>query len=155
MKKTILTLNIEQIQRKIRKYVRLNKPFQKDDKIYVNSRFCKVLLKEILKDLPVTYVTTEKKANKVVIPWTLDDEINDFLQNIFQRKSLKTNQKVIKLLKPITDKEAALLAEKKDCHFTPNKKDPEIKHMIENLQKDHPEIKHGLLKTASELRSLD
>jgi len=86
------------IEKRIRKHVRINKIFSKNDRIYVKGPLCRYLVKSIIKDLPVKY--TNKNPNKIVLPYTADDACVDFLKSVFSNKSIKTKgRRDIKLAK--------------------------------------------------------
>ena len=71
----------QRIEKRVRKDIRINQFFKKDDKIYVNDKLSKFLIEKIIGTLPKTY-TTKEKANKIVVKHTLDDECNNFLNKV-------------------------------------------------------------------------
>jgi hypothetical protein len=77
-----------QIEKRVRKHLRLNELFKKDDKIYVKDKLSLLLINRIVNDLPKSFTKDPKKANKIVIKYTLDDECNDFLEKMMCQKSL-------------------------------------------------------------------
>src|SRR3989344_4178709 len=89
------------IERRIRKYIRINKLIKKNDRLIIKDPICLYFIKKIIKS-PVKIV---KKNGKEVIPWTLDDECNSFLYNFFKPNfKIKENNK-IKLLRTVTEQE--------------------------------------------------
>ena len=140
----------KKIEKRIRKDIRINKFFKKDDKIYVQDKLSKFLIDHIIGTLPKTFVTKEK-ANKVIIKYTLDDECNDFLEKLLYNKK---NPKIkgIKLLRSITDKEALLFAKYNGIEFKPNKKDKKIKEILDKLENLYPQTRFSLLKSIESLK---
>tara|TARA_B100002003_G_C13848718_1_gene416130 strand:- start:144 stop:587 length:444 start_codon:yes stop_codon:yes gene_type:complete len=140
----------KRIEKRIRKDIRINQFFKKDDKIYVNDKLSKFLIEKIIGTLPKTY-TTKEKANKIIIKHTLDDECNNFLNKIlFNKKEAKI--KGIKLLRTITDKEALLFAKYNNIKFIPNKKNKEIKNILDKLENQYPQTRFSLLKSIESLK---
>jgi hypothetical protein len=139
------------IEKRIRKDIRINKIFTKGDKIYVKDKLSKYLIEKILGTMPKTFVNSPKKANKVIIKYTLDDECNDFLEN-FMFGTKKKIVKGIKLLKTITDKDALLFARYNDIDFKVNKKDQKIKEILDELEKSYPQTRFSLLKSIESLK---
>jgi len=159
------------IERRLRRYVRLNKFFKKNDKILIIDNLSFYLVKKIIKDLPlkiffkkipISSLNNKKiknyiknnKINKIVIPWTLDDEISLFLENIFLSKKTKIKKNYVKLLRTLTDNELKLFAKFKNIKFKENKKNKDIKKFLDKLEYKHPEIKFSLLKSINQLEKL-
>ncbi len=160
------------IEKRIRKYVRLNKFFRKNDRILIMDRFSEYLVKKIIKGLPVKIFYKEiktqdffnnkkikqfaktKKANKIVFPWTLDDEAILFLESFFNNKKTPTNlgitTKYIKLLRPVTFREVNVLARIKGFKFRQNIKTP-VYNMLDNIEKKHPQTRFSLLRSINQL----
>ena len=145
------------IEKRARKYIRISKFFRKNDKLLIVGDLCFYLVQSIIKGLPVKIVKISKikniKGYKTVIPWTLDDEVNSFLGSVFSNKKTKEND-CIKLLKTITDEEAALFARFKNIKFTPNKKNKDIQEMLDRLEERYPGSKFGLLKSSGEIKEI-
>ena len=152
------------IEKRVRKYARINKLFRKEDRILVIGDVNKYLVESIVKDLPVKLFFRAKedknfakknKINKIFIEYTLDDEVNDFLNSVFKgKKEKKLDKKHIRLLRVATDEEVELFAKIKKLRFKPNKKDPFVKMLIDKLHKEHPSAKYTLLKNIRELKGL-
>jgi len=156
------------LEARVRKYVRINKFFNKNDIILVIDPLSKFLLKKIIGGLPVKiyyrkikilnldkikgYIN-DKKIKKIVIPWTIDDECCFFLEKLFQNKSIKKNT-YISLLQVMTDDEAISFAKFNKIAFSPNKKDQEIKNMLDILEKKYPETKYSFIKSIAETRKI-
>ncbi len=144
----------EKLIKKIRKYTRLSRSFSKGDLVFTADKLCREVLKGLADDIPITIVSEGSCATKTAVPWTLDDEAVQFFHSLFHGKSEVSDPKVIKLLAPLTDEEAALLAKTYNLPFTPSQKDPDIKRMIDAMHKAHPEVKHASAKTAAGLKRL-
>jgi hypothetical protein len=140
----------QRIEKRIRKDIRINRFFKKDDKIYVNDKLSKLLIEHIIGTLPKTY-TNKKKANKIVIKYTLDDECDNFLNNLLFNKKIKKIEG-IKLLRTITDKEALLFAKYNNIKFIPNKKNNQIKNILDKLENLYPQTRFSLLKSIKNLK---
>ncbi len=143
------------IEKRIRKYTRLNKIFRPKDRILVIGDLNKYFAKSITKNLPIKiFYKKNQKINKTVIIWTADDEANLFLEELFLGKKIKQDKKQIKLLRVITDKEAKLFAKIKKLKFKENKKNKDIQRFIDELEKKDPGTKHRLLKNFDMLNRL-
>jgi hypothetical protein len=141
----------KRIEKRVRKEIRLNKLFNKDDKIYVKDKLSRFLIDKIIGTLPKKFVSSAKKANKVVIKHTLDDECNAFLEGLFYNKKSK-KIKDIKLLRSVTDKEAILFAKYNGIKFVPNKKNKKIKEILDELERSYPQTRFSLSKSISDLK---
>jgi hypothetical protein len=145
------------IEKRVRKYARLNRLFRKNDRILVKGSLEKYLVPRIIQDLPCRIYYQKPKnvrIDKIVVPWTLDDEINLFLKQYFTGKKTKQNPKQIKLLKPITDKEAARFAKAKKLSFKPNKKDREIQKFINKMTEHYSDTKYKLYKSTGLMKCI-
>tara|TARA_B100001971_G_C18122316_1_gene500135 strand:+ start:277 stop:834 length:558 start_codon:yes stop_codon:yes gene_type:complete len=153
-------------EKRIRKYVRVNKIFRKGDNVLVSDELSNYLIKSITKDLPIKIyfkknINTKNiinknklnKKDKIVIPWTLDDEINSFLENLLFNKKNK-GVKGVKLLKPVTDDEAKVFAKIKGLSFKENKKGEEVYGFLKVLGDKYPDIKFSLLKSVGVLEKI-
>ena len=139
------------IEKRVRKDIRVNKLFKKNDRIYVRDKLSLVFIDKIIATLPKTFTNNPKKANKMVVKYTLDDECNNFLEKIFYNKKKKII-KGIKLLRTITDKEALLFANYNNIEFKPNKKNKKIKEILDNLEKSYPQTRFSLAKSIESLK---
>jgi len=139
------------IEKRIRRYVRLNRIFSKNDRIYVKDDLCRYIVKSIIKDLPVRY-TSRKKANKIVVKYTADDVCVEFLKWLFgNEKPKKWKKEEVRILLPVTDEEMKIFSKIKGIKFKPNKKDREIAKFLYSMQKRYPETIISLSKSAREI----
>ena len=142
------------IEKRVRRHTRKNKIFSKDDKILVTDDLDEYFVKSITEKFPVRiYKKKPKRKIKVVKLWTADDEINLFLKQIFYRKKIK-QERFVKLLKVITDEEAAKFAKLKGIKFKPNKKDKLVQGFVDEMQKKYPDTKYKLIKSIEILKDL-
>lgn len=150
------------IEKRIRKNARINKLFNKNDRILVLGKINKYFVESMLKDLPVKLFFRAKedkefikknRINKVVALWTLDDEANKFIKGVFSAKKVKANKK-IKLLVNVSDKELEMFSKSNKIKFNPNKKDKDVQKFLDNVEKKHPNIKFNLLRNINELNKL-
>ncbi len=162
----------KKVEKRIRKYVRINKLFRKGDKILVTDKFSMFVVKSIIKDLPVSIVLknvkikgipdkkVEKiagkgKINKIVLPWTLEDEVCMFLETFFSKKPdysmLGVNVgKYVKLFRTIVEDEAIRFAKCKGFEIKPRKQD-EFTKMLDKIEAKHQETRFSLLKSIDAL----
>ena len=155
------------VEKRVRKELRTKKLIRKNDRILVVDNGSKefavghYLLKNIIKNLPVKIAKiktnkailpkTTKKYDKVIIPWSLDDEAEDFLNALFNsKKQTKSSKKAIKLLMNISDEEIGLFAKIKKFKYRKRKKS-KIKQMLDMLEKRYPGYKFSLLNSIKAL----
>ena len=86
-----------------------------------------------------------------MIKHTLDDECQAFLEKLMYNKKT-TKLKGISVLKTITDKEATLFSKYNHINFTTNKKNKEIKEMLDLLEKSYPQTRYSLVKSIDGLK---
>jgi len=151
-------------EKRIRKQTRLDKSFKPRDRILAIGQIANYLAKSITKNMNVKIFQKNKidpnfikknKINKIVIEWTLDDELNQYIKKIFEKKKeAKEDKKYIKILKSVTDDEALLFSKINKLKFKPNRKDKKIQEFLNNIQDRFPNAKFNLLKNINELRKL-
>ncbi len=166
------------IEKRVRKEVRLRKLFSRKDHILIlndktkESLVSQYLLRSILKHLPVTFLVfevenrfniSEKKlktivktdaVNKIVLPWSLEDEVEYFLSKMFGKLEFEKPKKPlrIKLLRNVSDKEIEIFAKIKGFKYKKSKPyNKDIREMLNKLEKKHPEIKFSVLKSFDSL----
>ena len=151
------------IEKRIRKYTRLNKIFRPKDRVLVLGDLNKYFAGSIVKNLPIKLFFRAKenkefvrknKINKVIRQETIDDQVNLFLENLFTGRSMKSSKSSISLLKVITDKEAKLFAKIKKLKFKENKKNKDVQKLIGELEKKDPSAKYRILKNIDILKTL-
>ena len=140
-------------EKRIRKQTRTDKSFRVNDKVFVVGDVAKYLVKSITKNMNIQFVS--KNFDKKLIEWTLDDELNQFVKEMFEGKPHKKEKKrLVKILKNVTDKKVKLFAKIKKLNFKPNKKDKVTQKFLDDVQARFPNAKYNLLKNISELREI-
>lgn len=142
------------IEKRVRKYLRLNKLITKGDKVYIDSDVCKYFIDKII-SFPIEIVKDKKKADKVVIPWTLDHEGLSFLGKFFEKEfgMEKENKKYVKLFKTIDEKSLFEFCRIKKIKYK-KIKDNELSKELDKLSKKYPELKYSLGKSVEILKNL-
>ncbi len=155
------------IEKRVRKDMRTNQLIKKNDKILIldneskESVVGRFLLKSIIKDLPVKIsISKSKKSNakynKIIVPWSLDDEAEKFLDTIFSKKKpAKHSKNEIMLLKNLSEEEIETFAKIKRFKYR-KKQRSKTKKMLDSLEKRYPGYKFSLLnsiKQASQLKN--
>lgn len=160
----------EIIEKRVRKGLRTKKVIRKNDKILViddrsmKSAVGKYLLKSIIKGLPVEIdIKKSKKPDissakhtKIIVPWSLEDECEEFLKIVFEKKNpARFPKKAVKLLKNVSEDEIESFARIKK--LKPNKKKKpksKIREMLDKLEKNYPGYKFSLFKSAERIKSI-
>ena len=136
------------LEKRIRKYSRIGKFFRKNDRILVKGDVNKYFIESM--NLPVKFV--KKGYAKIVVQWTLDDSVNEFMKGLFDgKKAKKVSKKEIRLLECATDQEIALFAKLKKLKFKANNKDKEVQKFLEQVDAKHTGAKFGLFRNIQEL----
>lgn len=147
------------IEKRVRKRARLGRFFGSKDNVLAVGEVSGYFLRVIAGNRPMKLFFSSRlndsfvkknKINKIVVDWTLDDEINAFLEEILNCKKRK-NDKKIKLIANITDKEALLFAKLKGLKFKPNVKNKDITQLVERLVEKHTHAKYSMLVNIEEL----
>lgn len=149
------------IEKRVRKHIRINDFLQKNDKVIVFGNLSYYFIKKVLKNLPLEVIKVRSMKQlqrygmdtKKVVEFTLDDEINLFLNKIFTRFEIK-KMPFIKILMLITDEEAVIYSKYHRVNFKPNKKDPDIKGFIDGLEEIYPDMKYGLARSIVKLENM-
>jgi hypothetical protein len=139
------------IEKRVRKRLRLDELFKKNDIIYVKDKLSLYFIEKIIGDLPKSFTKDPKKASKIVIKYTLDDECNEFLEKLMFNKAKKPT-KGISVLNVLTDKEAILFAKYNNIDFEPNKKNKVIKEILDKLENMYPQTRYSLAKSIKSMK---
>ncbi|MBW3001656.1 hypothetical protein KY338_00680 [Candidatus Woesearchaeota archaeon] len=153
----------EVIEKRVRKSLRDNKWLKPADKIlYIDdgtlqSKVGIYLIKAIFQNQPFnidfkkgTIKSADKLSkgyNKVLIPWNLDDEIEQYLDALFNAKKVPKT-KHIKLLINISHEEISYFAKIKKIKGRQKTKS-KLGKMLDSLEKRYPGSKFGLLRSIS------
>lgn len=155
---------LEILVNRVKKEVRAECPVKKNEKILIFGKLARYFLERIIQGLPVTITEADEpfsidvllknfsEYDKVVIPWTADDEAILFFDELITANpafdKIGHSKKIIKLFKSVLDNEvqqaAMLLAMD---HKTVTRND-----LVEKIQKKYPSAKFGLVKSASEFK---
>lgn len=155
---------LEVIEKRVRKELRTGKLIRKNDRILFidnGSKEFKVgyaLLTSIIKDLPVKISIKKsksiaassalsKKYDKIIAPWSLEDEDEQFLDFLFSRKKPKQMcRNAVKLLMNISEDEISAFAAIKGFKFREKPKSA-VRKILDSLEKRYPGYKFSLLNS--------
>lgn len=163
------------IEKRIRKEIRQNSLIEKNDSILIvddssaESAVMIYLIDGILKDLPVKIsirkqkysIGDEIKGNfsKIIIPWNTDKEGNYLISGVFENKKLKylgnfriKTKTYIKPLLHVLHEETAIFAKNRRLEFSDKHEGEDI---LDSLEKEYPEIKFSLMKSAERIKGLE
>ena len=138
----------------IRRHMRINGMFSKGDRIFVKGNVSKFLMKKILGELPVKYVADPKKADKIVLEGSMDDENCSFIENLFNGNKVKQNKRYVSILIGAGDEEIAKFAELNGIKFVPNKKNKAVYDLLKEISKKHTGANYTLAKNIIVLNKL-
>jgi hypothetical protein len=140
------------VEQKIRHNLR-NHRIEKGCRLLVSDRACEYVAKKVI-HLPVTIVKNGQKADYTVLPWTLDDENEDFLKKFFEKKEIfcSENPKIIKLFYPISKDEMKTYLAIKKVPFKRGKS--EINTLLDAFDEKYPGTKTALLSSEEKLRQI-
>lgn len=145
---------IHWFEKKVLYTIRKFEMLEKGDVVGFSKKrdFRSVVLEEVLKMLTKNgriKLTSGKRSNKFATPLTTDlfaYEIFDSFVNGNIKDLKKKNKKIIAPLILFLDKEVLLYAKLKDLKFEKNQeKKTKISRFIEGLEKNHPEVKRGIV----------
>tara|TARA_Y100000310_G_scaffold5667_1_gene6578 strand:+ start:2774 stop:3328 length:555 start_codon:yes stop_codon:yes gene_type:complete len=153
----------KQIELRIRKDIRINKVFKKDDRILFFDKLSQKVVKGIIKGLPVKSFykpglineklesfVKDNKVNKVVIPWTLENEDCSFLEELFfGGKRVENNY--IKLFSNVREDELRLFAKFKGVEFEGIKMNEKLRKFLDELENKYADVKFGLRRSVAKL----
>ena len=156
---------LKAIEKRVRREVRTKYPFSKGDNILIiddstnNAFVAQDLLKNILQTMPVKTTVKQQASpfpeekdmenfNKIIIPWNADDELQNFLGELFEKKQ-DTSPKGIKLIECLLKSEVDAYAQIKGFQG----KQQTSNKTLENLEKRFPGGKFALLKSKNIIKS--
>jgi hypothetical protein len=155
------------LEKRLRKYIRINKWITKGDRLVVIDRVSEYFLKRIIKDLPVKIIKKDMDPNKLIqkrakagkskilLPWTLDNEGTAFLETYFKNKKRKKLPKnCIRFLKVLSEEEIDFLAKAKKLKVKKIIIDKDIHAFINKVEAINPAAKFGLAKSAEKFEEL-
>ena len=148
---------LEILTNRIKKDVRQNIPFKKGEKVLVFGKITNSFLKRIVGALPLDITTSNKRFgedvndfssyDKVVIPWTADDEALLFYTEITKKNPrLNKNKLIVELFRTVLDDELIKAAKILKIKIKLKSKRKEL----EKIHKKFPNSIFGLRKSAEE-----
>ena len=152
------------IEKRVKKYIRTNALFAKNDLLYVAGELGAHVLREVIQGLPVEmFVLEEAEAvkkwsascnAKLILPWTMDKELAGFLKDIFHGMIIhEPHARIIKIFLPITEPELKKYAELKHLPC-PEENKGSIIDILNQLEAKYPSSKYSLAKSMETLRSM-
>lgn len=152
---------IEMLVSRIKKEIRSEQPFNKNEKVLIFGRLTEAMFHKVIENLPLDVTRAISDYNpsngypeydKVVIPWTADDEAALFYKELTKSdpdfEKIGQSKGIVKLFKSILDKELKQAAKILDIVFIPNAKDQDL----EKINKKYPSSNFGLVKSAAEFK---
>ena len=126
---------------------------KKDSRMLVSDAASEYILKKVV-NRPVRIVKGKQKSDYIVIPWTMDDENEEFLKRLFDNKSMKTkeNMKIVKLFYPVSKKDMKIYFTLKKVPYKAAK--TELNMLMDKLEDKHAGTKSALLKSEERLKSI-
>jgi hypothetical protein len=89
-------------------------------------------------------------VNKVVIPWTLENEDCSFLEELFFNKK-KAKKSYVKLFSNVREDEIRLFAKFKKTKFVGIKMNEKLRKFLDDLEGKYADVKFGLRKSVGKL----
>lgn len=142
----------KQIEKRVKRQIR--ERFKKNQIILVKDNLSFYFLSRFLSSFPIKIKRKAKRYDYFVSSQTAEDLGTEFLKNFFQKKLTKKEKKEINLLSCLKEEEAVRFAKIKKIKFQRKRKDKEILSFLNQLEKNHPEIKHSLIKSINFLENL-
>lgn len=143
-------------EKRVKSTLREN-PLQKDDKVLVVGELAAFLLKLIVK-MPIDVETANEvpvdvgNYDKVILGWTLDDECAEFMEKFASEFRFDDDEKLIKILKRVTDDESEQYSSIKGVDFKA-KKSKLWKGFMHKFDRFH-EVRYNLLRSAEEMKKV-
>ncbi len=137
----------EQIEKRIRKEMRLTGCLSKGDIILAEDEISRYFLESIARKLPIKIVSSGKHTKKA-IPWTMDDEIGYFVKKFIEGKDYTELWRgdEIKLFRTVKNEELRMFAKAKDLVFE-KEDDAFVKGLMDKMEEKHKETRFSLLKS--------
>lgn len=158
-----IKFSIENIEKKVRKQIRLHNLISKGDVLYIidDGRLTNVtvyyMLKEIIKD-PTIKIRLVKKLpelienRKYVMPYTMEKESSAYLSE-FVNDENRREENAIKPLIRVTLEECRYYCDKKGLGYEDEKiEDEPISNFVQRLQSKYDSTMHSLIKSEETLK---
>ena len=146
------------VEKRIRKYIRVNELFDARDNICVindgssSGILSEYMIRELSEKMPIRITVRKRlsesaaeKFDKIILPINADRYTDSFFDKLFfgnAREFYKDNKKIISILQSITEKECH--------HFVKIKKlgEPKLEnHLLDEFESPYPETKFASLKS--------
>jgi len=161
---------IKIIEKRVRKELRINKLIEKNNRVLIiddgtaSSKVAQYMLPRIIKDMPIILRLKQIRYSlgakikgmydKIILPWSVDQENEYFLSCIFQNKKPKYlghytlgSKKYVKMLLPLLESEIKLFAKINNLEFHKQAKSS-YTQLLNKLESFSPELKFSLLKAS-------
>lgn len=175
----------EVLERRIKKYLGQHELIQRNDVLYVTDDLVEYFLKNLI-TLPITIVRTLKtnvKPTKRVLAWTMDHELEYFLDQLINKGTIPHKEKPgVKFFLAVTKAELEAYTTAKKIDLPEDLKPEPIKELIKpsglvsipgsggdfvplsqiqnpadilnELEKRHKETRHSLMKSIEQLKMI-
>jgi hypothetical protein len=144
------------VEKRIRRYVRINKVFSKNDRIVAVGELNHYLIPKIIEGLPVTIRKVSRipgqPKGKIIVIRSADDVACEFAEKVFAKTA--NPKKNISIVSTATDEELSLFCRFRRIPFRPNIKNKDIQKIIDALEDKHPETKFSIVKSAAKLQQI-
>jgi DNA-directed RNA polymerase subunit RPC12/RpoP len=142
------------IEKRVRKDIRINKLFRKNDRVLVVGDIAFYFVNKI-NYMPIKIFkrneidnnfVKKNKINKIVVQDSLDDVINIGLKSVFGNRKIKKSKDII-VFRTVTDKELSMFAKIIGMKFKENKKDKKIQDFINKVEDVYSDTKYKILRS--------
>ena len=140
----------ELVEQKIRHNLR-RYDIKKDSIILATDELCVQVLKKVI-NMPVRIVSGKQKADYIALPWTLDDENEEFLKTFLEKKSLKEDKRIIRLFYSLSKDDVKAYCRLKKIEYHPKKS--EINEILDRFDRKYPGTKTSILRSGETLSNL-
>lgn len=141
------------IEKRIHKYIRENGFLKKGERIVANDEVSRHFATHVIHVPVVLLKKRGKRTDFVILPYTLDDIVVAFLEQLFfGKKRLKKKKDELLLFSRITDKELTLYCRNHGLLFKP--KNGKLKRYIQEFDKKHKGSLYSLYKSAQDLKDV-
>jgi hypothetical protein len=112
-------------------------------------------LGQVFSGTPLLNSAIEKdNIDVIVVPWTLDDETESFLEQIlFKKKSINDSPKILKLLYPVSRKDVAAFCRIRNIKYKSPKNSDSL-DFVEAMEQKYPGTKNALLKCSANIKDI-
>ena len=140
------------VENKIRQNLRKYK-IKKDSKLFVADKASEYILRKVV-NVPVQIIRRKQKNCHIVVPWTIDDENEEFIKMFIDNTKPKKqeNKTVIKLFYPLSKEDMKTYFRINKINYNPAK--TPINKALDKFEQKYPGTKTGLLKSEERLNSI-